>query len=170
MKTSERGANPQIEFRASVDGVADELIGPAQILDGSADRRARYLGELSPIDVDVAFDVLAHVNYLVADVFALSIAIGPNDELLARAHLALKCSLDLFVVGRTILGNGRVKQLNGLTRAPIPELVVEIERQQMAGHRGHHHDTLSAEQLILELVDLVEFAEAISLFIDLNKH
>lgn len=78
-------------------------------MNGTIYGRAGYLGEICPINVDVAFDVLAHVNYFVANIFALSIAIGPNDELLAAAHFALKRSLDWFVVLGAEFDDGRVK-------------------------------------------------------------
>jgi hypothetical protein len=57
----------------------------------------------------------------------------------------------------------KVKELNGLTGPPLPVLVVVVEAEQVAGHRGHDHVASLPVDLVRKLVDLVELGKAFTL-------
>lgn len=131
--------------------------------------RSCELGELSSPHVYIRLDRTTHVDDLVADVLALSIAIGPHDELLTRGNLTLDSSLNGLVVLGTRLVHRCAKQLDRIDRLPATVRARELEREQMTRHRCHHHFCLLSVHCVVELVDFVVYRIAISLCLYLIK-
>eukprot|EP00160_Parvularia_atlantis_P006980 Unigene16143_Nuclearia_a/m.47953 Unigene16143_Nuclearia_a/g.47953 ORF Unigene16143_Nuclearia_a/g.47953 Unigene16143_Nuclearia_a/m.47953 type:complete len:402 (-) Unigene16143_Nuclearia_a:33-1238(-) len=162
LEAREGRADAQVELGACVDRVRQAPVGRGERGEGATDLGGANGREVGAAHAQMAVAARARLDDLKADVLALAVAVGPQQQLVAPTRLALEVARDqVHLVAHEHLDRRR-KQLKRRAVGPAPEARAKVAVEQMPQHRRHRHLAPHAVKLAAEVEAAVVLGHALA--------